>query len=910
MKKIWISMLAVLLTLSLLLTSCVGDEPGGDNGGVGDSGASNNGGDNGGNAGGDNGGVGGEEPLGYTDLSAAFDPGYTISDEARVFNSSEGTGVTTSYVLSFDGRESGYSFASSEISGFHDAYTCARCTYTSKNGVTAFCFCDNAGAHSGITVILDQPISGSLVQGVKATVMSESAITSGSQLRIQPMDATDAADIVNSKGYPDVSGAASAWKTVDFGFNANHIASLADEDGYIYGFKLYFRDKDNTALYVKNISIVMSVERLCTVTALNENTYSKGDALAKIAQTIADNLTEDQIGAVIELRSLAYTPSTAMAHGSLTYKAIITIGSEEVITLDSVTTVLKRTEGAWLPLDEDRYGTARDAKEQWKTGFDKSGILALESNVLKASEGIARVEYAVIPKDGSVTDADAVWYAPHQLALNDDGIESLFINAYLDYGTALAEGIDYRLLVRGVTERENYVLHLDLPFRYSPLDANATASLEKAANALSAWGTLLHEEEGAVAYIQEQLDGAINDESIAVHVAVTADGVNSMRYSYTLSYVANVNAERFPTYTLGGEARSDFFAYDGTFFTVEDCLLRYADLADAYISLLSPADGSENVRTASDEVIRFWDTDADVLITPLYEYHKGELCDPVPVRLVWDAADNGEYTVLVAETPDFKEAREFYTTDEFYDLYSLKAGTRYYWRVALAGVSSPTYTFVTEDGYPRCIHAEGISNFRDIGGYITTDGKKVKQGVAFRLSKFDGATENDKDFINLCLNILTELDLSGGDATSPLGDYVQVFPISVQWYAGIFEEGESEPIREAISVFADARNYPLGYHCAVGRDRTGTVTILILGLLGVDEETILKDYMLSKLSVSGDLDNASARTLYSNFTSLTNGLAAFAAPASTFKEQVEAYLLSIGVTETQIESIRTHLLEE
>ena len=186
----------------------------------------------------------------------------------------------------------------------------------------------------------------------------------------------------------------------------------------------------------------------------------------------------------------------------------------------------------------------------------------------------------------------------------------------------------------------------------------------------------------------------------------------------------------------------------------------------------------------------------------------------------------------------------------------------------------------------------------------------MKQGVAFRLSKFDDATENDKDFINLCLGILTELDLSGGDASSPLGDYVQVFPISVQWYAGIFEKGESEPIRQAISVFADARNYPLGYHCAVGRDRTGTVTILILGLLGVDEETILKDYMLSKLSVSGDLDSASARTLYNNFTSLTSGIAAFASPDATFKEQVEAYLLSIGVTEAQIESIRSNLLEE
>ena len=232
MKKIWLSLLSLLLVLSLLLTACTTDGTSDDNGG--ENGGSENGG------GGDSGDSGADdEPLGYTDLSSAFDPCHTVSDETRVFDSSDDTGVTTSYVLSFDGREAGYSFASSEINGFHDAYTCSRCIYTSKNGATAFCFCDNAGAHSGITVILDQPISASLVQGVKATVMSESAIANGSQIRIQPMDATDAADIVNSKGCPDISGADITWKTVDFGFNATHIASLADEDGYIYGFKLF-----------------------------------------------------------------------------------------------------------------------------------------------------------------------------------------------------------------------------------------------------------------------------------------------------------------------------------------------------------------------------------------------------------------------------------------------------------------------------------------------------------------------------------------------------------------------------------------------------------------------------------------------------------------------------------------------
>ena len=46
----------------------------------------------------------------------------------------------------------------------------------------------------------------------------------------------------------------------------------------------------------------------------------------------------------------------------------------------------------------------------------------------------------------------------------------------------------------------------------------------------------------------------------------------------------------------------------------------------------------------------------------------------------------------------------------------------------------------------------------------------------------------------------------------------------------------------------DPKNYPVAYHCAVGADRTGSVSYLILGLLGVPENDLMRDYLWTNFS--------------------------------------------------------------
>ena len=502
--------------------------------------------------------------------------------------------------------------------------------------------------------------------------------------------------------------------------------------------------------------------------------------------------------------------------------------------------------------------------------------------------------------------------APQLLALNDKGIDTLYANATLDYGTALKEGTEYRFVVRGVTASNNYILHLDIPFTYAALSSEPTAALDAAMTAIGKASISCNADEAdKAAYIKDLLVKAINNEKIEVSVKTTADGVNSGGFEIKLSYLSNVTSDRFPSYKLDDEERSDFFAYKGEFYTAGVNIVYREQSSN--ILLIAPFDGQTNLRIASEEIVKFWDTDSDTLISKLYNYKLGEHCDPVPVQLEWSGSSNeATYTVSVAETIDFKNAWTYKTTETKLDVYNLMAGQQYFWKVESNGDSSATFTFVTESEYPRYILTDKVSNFRDLGGKTTLDGKTVKQGLAFRLSNFDSVNESDIYTIVNQLGIKTELDFRSNDLTpSTLGDSVTAKRISIKWYAGIFSEGESEPLRQAITVFAYEENYPIGYHCAIGRDRTGTVSILLLGLLGVDEDIILKEFMVSKLSVSGGGDGVSAPTLYNNYASLINNLKSrHGGSGVTFQKTVENYLLSIGVTEQEIANIRDILLED
>lgn len=105
--------------------------------------------------------------------------------------------------------------------------------------------------------------------------------------------------------------------------------------------------------------------------------------------------------------------------------------------------------------------------------------------------------------------------------------------------------------------------------------------------------------------------------------------------------------------------------------------------------------------------------------------------------------------------------------------------------------------------------------------------------------------------------------------------------------------------RKLFADLANENNYPMYMHCTYGKDRTGTVCYLLQLLLGVSEEDAYKEWELSVL-LDGRVDYDSMEKYISTLKTL-NG--------DTMQEKVENHLLSIGVTQTEIESIRRILLE-
>lgn len=115
----------------------------------------------------------------------------------------------------------------------------------------------------------------------------------------------------------------------------------------------------------------------------------------------------------------------------------------------------------------------------------------------------------------------------------------------------------------------------------------------------------------------------------------------------------------------------------------------------------------------------------------------------------------------------------------------------------------------------------------------------------------------------------------------------------------------TEQIRRVFQVLGKAENYPVYFHCWIGRDRTGIVAFLINALLGAEEDVLYRDYLMTNFSdvgaMSGSVVDTYIRYLLRGYTS---------DKAVDFREgytygpslagHVRAYLEKIGVTTEEL----------
>jgi hypothetical protein len=323
---------------------------------------------------------------------------------------------------------------------------------------------------------------------------------------------------------------------------------------------------------------------------------------------------------------------------------------------------------------------------------------------------------------------------------------------------------------------------------------------------------------------------------------------------------------------------------------------------------------------ANDDVYGWWSTFHMNKTDTQPFYQHADIYFPVPVPFEWTKIEGTEYyRVYISLNEDMSEADSYLVNGTTLVIDTLFTGKTYYWQVDAVSadetVRGSVHSFQTARS-PRTFKVEGVSNTRDAGGYDTVDGGRMKQGMIYRGGKLEDITANGIVTFHDILGIKTDLDLrttgeGGAGVKSPLGDDVKYVNINGRYYIGAMgistDEGKLT-IAEEMRIFVDPANYPVYIHCSLGRDRTGTLVMLLQGLAGVGKSDIMMDYELSIFSVTGTLDNASISALRSNLRA-TYDYISQTFEGESFSVKVEKYLLSCGMTAEEIAAIRDNLCE-
>jgi protein-tyrosine phosphatase len=176
----------------------------------------------------------------------------------------------------------------------------------------------------------------------------------------------------------------------------------------------------------------------------------------------------------------------------------------------------------------------------------------------------------------------------------------------------------------------------------------------------------------------------------------------------------------------------------------------------------------------------------------------------------------------------------------------------------------------------RRLHFEGAVNFRDLGGYPASEGRRTRWGLVYRADNLAGLT--DADLVRLeVLGLRTLIDfrlpaerqmspdrLPRGSSIRkvelgfiPAGTIEMLALVKTGAIAApelerrviaqyrLFCVDHVEEYRQAFAIAQDASSYPLLLHCTSGKDRTGFAAALLLLALGAPRETVLEDYDLT-----------------------------------------------------------------
>ena len=309
---------------------------------------------------------------------------------------------------------------------------------------------------------------------------------------------------------------------------------------------------------------------------------------------------------------------------------------------------------------------------------------------------------------------------------------------------------------------------------------------------------------------------------------------------------------------------------------------------------------------------------------------KSHLSDSKPITLTWnyqlpEGKTLAKYSVVFGQEKDLKDGYQvdddLTGKEEIEDkisFYNPFLGRNYYKLIATftdnTTDETPIRHFEVDSTYPRNLTIAGMTNCRDIGGRVTEDGGKIRQGLIYRTSgKNQNGSLTDattEEMVNH-LGVKNEINLAGDSSSynlqlagTTLITSCRMDTSSTGGYSHISRN--TEAVKNFFNFIADSNNYPLYYHCKIGTDRTGVCTILLHGLLGLSYEDVYQDYLFSNFGkigeqrTIGDGNSHDIKKYMDDFVNYSG---------EKFQNKVYNVLLGIGVSKQTLDTIISNLVE-
>ena len=354
---------------------------------------------------------------------------------------------------------------------------------------------------------------------------------------------------------------------------------------------------------------------------------------------------------------------------------------------------------------------------------------------------------------------------------------------------------------------------------------------------------------------------------------------------------------------------------------------KYEDLEDnKFLNVTEFADDVEIHTAIQKEFLSYNESTYDIMPNSLYPDGSKNISDPVFTRIMWKYYRHNSgitYSISISQNEDMSNGFEIIGTNEQeIDVYNLFLGYNYYRITATdqdgESENSIVYRLHVNEISPRNLYVgTRMTNCRDTGGRVISTGGVIKQGMLYRTCgngyNQDGKRIDDegKNILLNQLKVKTEIslhnnesynfNLEGTNVYNTLMDYAQISPSSKNTFSR-----NTESLKNVFSILANEDSYPIYCHCRNGVDRTGLVSILLQGILGVPLNDIYQDYLFTnfgKIGVKRNIGTGDSEDIASYIEDIKK------MPGHNFNEQCYNTLLTIGVSKETIKKIHNILID-